>query len=164
MNNCKYGYSANGGEIKLTLIKCGTFPNPQADQGMHTFTYSLLPHGGDFRTGGTIEQSYLLNRPLEAAEASGTGNLPESYSLVSSDCANIIIETVKMAENGNGIIIRLFDAWDKKSNPTLNFGFNAKKISLCDMLEQEICELGSGNSVTLPVNNFEIITLHAELE
>ncbi len=163
INNCKYGYSAKGGEIKLTLIKCGTYPNPEADQGIHTFTYSLLPHEGNFRQGGTINEAYLLNRPLETAVSDGTGSCPSEFSLISCDCDNIVIETAKQAEDGSGIIIRLYDAWDKKSNPTLKFGFNAKKIYLCGMMENCISELGSGNEVTLPVGNFEIITLKAEL-
>ena len=42
LNNCKYGYSSNGNEIALTLLKCGTYPNPEADKEVHEFTYSIL--------------------------------------------------------------------------------------------------------------------------
>lgn len=163
LNNCKYGYNAVGGEIKLTLHKCGTYPNTDADQGVHPFTYSALPHDGDFRDGKTIEEAYLLNRPFETAAAEGSGKLAPSFSLVSCDCPNIVIETVKKAEDGNGIIIRLYDAWDKKSNPTVKLGFDAAKISLCDMMENSVSEIGVGKEVSIPVSNFEIITLKAEL-
>ena len=37
--------------MRLTLIKSGIYPNPNADQGLHEFTYSLFPHEGDYRKG-----------------------------------------------------------------------------------------------------------------
>ncbi|MGN0179821.1 MAG: alpha-mannosidase [Monoglobaceae bacterium] len=163
LNNCKYGHSASGNEMSITLIKCGTFPNEEADRGHHSFTYSLYPHSDNFKQGGTIQEAYLLNRPLEAIETSGGGSLPDEFSLVSCDCDNIVVETVKEAENGNGIIVRLYDAWNKKSKPALKFGFEAKKVSLCDMLENPIEEIGSGSEIKLSVSNFEIITLFIEI-
>ncbi len=163
LNNCKYGYSAEGSEIKLTLIKCGTFPNTEADQGEHSFTYTLLPHKDGYRQGKTIEEAYLLNRPLETAYARGKGTLAESFSFAACDSPNIVIETVKRAEDGRGFIIRLYDAWDKKSKPVIKFGLPIKKISLCDMMENDLAELGEGDELCLKVNNFEIVTLRIEL-
>lgn len=133
-----------------------------ADKEVHTFTYSLYPHKGTFAEGGTVNKAYLLNRPMTAVSASGGGKLPAEYSLINSDCENIVIETVKQAENGNGIIVRLYDAWNKKSCPTINLGFEAKKISLCDMMENKTKDLGSGSSVKVNVKNYEIVTLLIE--
>ena len=163
LNNCKYGHNAEGSEMSLTLLKCGTYPNTEADQGLHSFTYSLYPHKGSFKQGGTINEAYILNRPLEAIQTNGGGSLPVEYSLVSCDCENIIIETVKQAESGNCIIVRMYDAWDKKSAPTVKFGFDAKKVLLADMMENPIRELGSGTEVRLNVSNFEIVTLMIEI-
>ena len=164
LNNCKYGHSTAGSEMTLTLIKCGQYPNPYADIGFHEFTYSIYPHSDGFRQGGTIKEAYKLNRPLEITKASGKGTLPAYYSLIECDCDNIIIETVKEAYNGNGIIIRLYDAWNKKTKPELKFGFKAKNISVCDMLENPLFSVGYGNSVKLSVDNFEIVTLLIEIE
>lgn len=163
LNNCKYGHAVEGNNMSITLIKCGTYPNPEADQGKHTFTYSLYPHVGGFAEGGTVKEAYLLNRPLMQIQTNGGGKLPAEYSLVNCDCENIVIETVKIAENGKGIIIRLYDAWNRKTKPTLKFGFNAKKISLCDLMENPIENLGAGEELKLSVKNFEIVTVLAEL-
>jgi len=163
LNNCKYGHSAVGGEMQLTLIKCGTYPNHEADQGKHEFTYSLYPHSESFKRGGTINEAYVLNRPMSAVTAQGGGKLPSCGGIVSTDCKNIIIETVKPSEDGNGVVIRLFDAWDKKSRPTVNLGFDAENIWLCDLMENKQEKLGSGNSVKLDVKTFEIVTLYAEV-
>lgn len=49
LNNNTYGYAIHDGVMRLSLIKCGTYPNPQADQGEHHTRYCLLPHAGDWR-------------------------------------------------------------------------------------------------------------------
>ncbi len=162
LNDCKYGHSVLENEMSLTLLRCGTYPDTEADQGEHKFTYSLYPHKGDFKRGDTIKEAYLLNRPFEIAETDGTGTLPGEYSFIGCDCDNIVIETVKQAEDGNGVVIRLFDTWNKKSEPTLKFGFNSKKIYLCDMLENKIEDLGSGDKIKIDVKNYEIVTLLVE--
>ena len=58
MNDCKYGHSIHDGVMSLTMLKCGTFPDPDADKCEHEFTYSLFPHAGDYREAGTIKKAY----------------------------------------------------------------------------------------------------------
>lgn len=162
LNDCKYGHSVQENEMTITLLKCGTDPNPKADIGHHSFTYSLYPHSLDFKHGGTIEEAYLLNRPMTAKKCVGRGKLNNEYSLVACDAENIIIETVKQAENGKGIVIRLYDAWNKKSEPVIDLGFSASRIYLCDMLENKLEYLGNGEKIKINVKNYEIITLLIE--
>jgi len=63
LNDCKYGHDTKDNVLRLTLIKAATSPDPDADQGRHIFTYSLLPHQGDWRS-GTVQEAALLNNPL----------------------------------------------------------------------------------------------------
>ena len=58
LNDCKYGYDIHDGVMRLTLLKCATYPNPDADREEHSFTYSLFPHQGDYRDAGTIQEAY----------------------------------------------------------------------------------------------------------
>ncbi len=161
MNDCKYGHNTEGSTMKLTLLKCATNPNPHADKGHHVFTYSLLPHAGDYRTGGTVGEAYCLNQPAVAIPVPAQeGVLPEVFSMVSCDKENVVLETMKQADDGSGTILRLYDAYDRRSKPTLRFGFDAKQVRLCDMLENEIAPLEvKDNALTLDVKNFEIVTL-----
>jgi alpha-mannosidase len=161
LNDCKYGHSAEGSTLALTLLRCPTYPNPDADKGEHTFVYSLLPHSGDYRAGGTVKEAYLLNRPLCAKYVeAGSGELKETYSFIQCDKENIFIETVKKAEDGDALIVRLYDAYDICGKCRLTFGFDVKKAYICDMMENERQQLEvSGNTVTLPVKNFEIVSL-----
>lgn len=161
LNDCKYGHSAEGSTIKLTLLKCATWPNPEADQGKHIFTYSLMPHLGDFREAGVIREAYLLNQPMNALNITANdGSLNDTYSLVSCDKENIIIECVKKAEEDDSMVVRLYDAYDRRAKATVTVPDVFKSAYICNMLEEDIAELELENGkVTLNVSNFEIVTL-----
>ncbi len=161
LNDCKYGYNTEGSTLKISMLKCATYPNPEADQGKHVFTYSLMPHVGDFREAGVIHEAYALNQPLSATSViSGNGTLPSTFSLVSCDKDNVVIETVKKAEDDDSMIVRLYDAFNRRSKATVTVNGDFKACYLCDMLEnnEQQLDLVDGK-VTLPVSNFEIITL-----
>lgn len=161
LNDCKYGYSAAGNTIKLSLLKAPTYPNPEADRGEHYFTYSLWPHTGNFKQGGTVKEGYLLNMPLEAHKiGENHGKLADTFSLATSDKENVIIETIKKAEDDNSIILRVFETYNSKTVANISVGFDFSKVYICDMLENNETELkAEGNTVELPIKNFEIITL-----
>ncbi|MDO3412731.1 glycoside hydrolase family 38 C-terminal domain-containing protein [Saccharibacillus sp. CPCC 101409] len=67
LNDCKYGYDIKDNVMRLSLIKCAQHPDTEADQGSHEFTYSLLPHDGDWLAGGTVRSAWALNSPLRAS-------------------------------------------------------------------------------------------------
>lgn len=161
LNDCKYGYSATGTELALTLLKSATHPNPEADQGIHEFTYVILPHEGDFRDAGVVRAAYCLNQPIKLEKAYGKGEVPSSFSPVSADRKNIVIESVKAAEEGNGIIVRLYDAFNMKTETELDFGFDISEAYLCDMEENELSSLPveNGRKLSVKVGSFEIITV-----
>lgn len=162
LNDCKYGYSVKDNILKISLLKSSTYPNPEADRGKHRFTYSLYPHFGTVASSDVIKQGYIMNRPLKIKkiEARSNGALPDKFSLVSSDKKNIVIETVKKAEDNNGIILRIYDAENKRGRVVLNFGLPLSKVYICDMLENTEEEVAvENNSVALDFSNFEIKTL-----
>lgn len=74
LNDCKYGYDIHDSVMRLTLIKSGIFPNPDADKEIHTFTYALYPHEGDFRSGRVIQEAYDLNCLLYGEMINGMEN------------------------------------------------------------------------------------------
>ena len=111
--------------------------------------------------GKTITEGYLLNMPLEATKiCANNGKLPSEFSIASSDKNNVIIETIKKAENDNSIILRAFETFNSKTTANITVEFNFKKVYLCDMLENNQKELTfSENTVSVPFKNFEINTL-----
>ena len=86
--------------------------------------------------------------------------MPSEYSFVGADCDNIIIETVKKAEDSDDIIVRFYDSFKRRSMPKISFGFDVECAYLCDMTENKTEELKvKDNSVTLEVKPFEIVTM-----
>ncbi len=159
LNDCKYGHSVKNGKIGLSLIKSGIYPNPEADKEMHEFTYSLYPHGCSYLDSETIENSYYLNQPLLSFE--GKPEL-DKYSLVSSDKKNVVIETIKYAEDGSGdIILRLYESQNTRTKFKLDTAIRFDKAYLVNLMEEYAQEIDSINDdkIELEIKPFEIMTI-----
>ena len=161
LNDCKYGHDIHGGVIRLTLLKSATSPNPAADKEVHKFTYSIYPHGKDYREAGTIQMAYLLNNPLYAVPVPvQAGILPDSYSLVTADKENIFVEAVKEAEDDESVVVRLYDAYGTRTRVKVRFGFEVAKVETASILEEAEEEVPVvGNEVEISVKPFEIVKL-----
>jgi alpha-mannosidase len=161
MNDCKYGHDIHDGVMQLSLLRSPTDPNPEADQGEIPFTYSLYPHSGTLADTDVPKQAYYLNQPMVAVAATGDADtLPTAYCPVSLDRENVICETVKAAEDGEGTVLRLYECRNRRTGTTLTLGLPAKQVFLCDMMEREISELPVENGqVRLTLGGFEIVTL-----
>ena len=161
LNDCKYGYSIEGNVMKLSLLKAATYPDPNADRGYHEFTYSLLPHRGDFREGKVIQEGYALNMPLIARKIeTQSGDMPEQWSMIRAAQENIVIETIKKAEDDDSIIVRFYEAHNKKARVKIEAGFDFSEVYLVDLIEEHPEKLKhDGRTIELPVRNFEIVTL-----
>lgn len=134
LNDCKYGHSALGGVMGLTLIKSGIEPNPVADRGDHVFTYALLPHAGDWRSAGTIQEAYCLNQPALAVKGGETG---DRFSLCSVNKPNVIVETIKQAEDGDGVIVRMYESHNARTPVTLTWNRPIASVEECNAIEQK---------------------------
>jgi alpha-mannosidase len=157
LNDCKHGHDIQGNVMRLTLHKSATSPDRQADQGIHQLTYSLLPHPGDWRS-ETVRESYLLNDPAFVCRATGGG--AEAQSLLQTDAPNVIIETVKQAEDGEGIIVRLYENERCRGPVTLTAGFKLAKAYHCNLLEDNQEPLTTeGQSITFDMRPYQIMTL-----
>lgn len=161
MNDCKYGHDIHDGVMQLSLLRSPTDPNPEADQGLIPVTYSIIPHTGKLADTDVHVQAYYLNAPMTAVPASGEcDTLPTAFSALSLDKDNVICETVKNAERGEGTVIRLYECQNRRTKTTLRLGIPAGKVLLCDMMERELQELPLENgAVTLDLKGFEILTL-----
>jgi alpha-mannosidase len=160
LNDCKYGYAIKDHTIRLTLVKCGTDPNPEADQGHHRFTYSLYPHKGDWVVGDTCQEAYQLNVPLHARHLlPQKGCLSSSYSLFSLNEGGCILEAIKKSEDGEGLIIRIFEYTGAHSTFTLTSQKQFGKVYECTILEAPIREMTpSSFEFTDSIAPFEVKT------
>ena len=166
LNDCKYGWTIKEGSIKPTLLRSATEPNYDQDRERHQFTYAIYPHSGAVNTSDVVYEGYNLNVPMYCkAVGVQSGNLPSEYSLVSVDAGNVIIETVKKAEDSDAIIIRCYETWNKKTACEFTFGSYIVSVSECNLLEEKDCELEFiGNKLTAEFKPFEIKTFKVILK
>lgn len=158
MNDCKYDYDIHGNTMSLSLIKCATDPNKNADKGKHVFTYALYPHRGGLRESKTIHLSYVLNNPLKGIKSYARKG-EHSMSFARLDKENVILETIKKSEKGDGLILRLYESFGVETQINLH----VEKVSrayLCDMMEKEEKELSVENgTMRLTLKPYEILTV-----
>ena len=144
LNDCKYGYDVHDNVMRQTLLKGAIYPDPEADLGHHEFTYSLLPHGGNWFEGKVNRVAYELNYPLLAViknDATNTSaKLPSAFSLIQVEPANIVIETVKKAEDSEALVVRLYECANRRGKFQIKLGFKATRAAETNLLEEEIAE------------------------
>lgn len=158
LNDCKYGISVEGSDMRLTLQKGGCHPDPRGDAGVHEFTYAFLPHAGGFAAETVIRPAYELNVPARAA-AGAAAPLPGG-SIVCIDAPNVLVEAVKPAEQDHAYVLRLYEAERSATAARLTFGRTPRKVTLTNLLEEELEPLPlTGDAVELWFNAFEIKTV-----
>jgi alpha-mannosidase len=162
LNESKYGHDIHENVIRISLLRASTFPDANADLGEHTFTYSLLPHAGCCGS-ETIRQAYLLNIPTVShtpQSVSVQSKPQEAQALVSIDCENIVIETVKQAEDRNGLIVRLYEYQRQRGTFTLRTSFELAGVWRTNLLEKDKAILHmEGKTVSIPFKPYQIMTL-----
>jgi len=164
LNDCKYGHDIRDNIMRLTLLRGTTAPDPDADWGEHHFTYSLFPHVGGWDE-RTIAEAYSLNDPLllyQADVKKTETSLPklEAKSFVTVDQPNIVIETVKKAEDGQGFIIRLYESQRKRRNFTLTTNFPLAEAWSANILEENQEQLKvKTRRVFYAIKPYQIVTL-----
>ncbi len=168
LNDAKYGYSAHGNVLTLSLLRGPLYPDPGADEGTHTFTYSLFPHPGDWTTGNVVAEAFALNSPLIAAPAPGDETPGASHRFLSLDGLPLTLGSLKRAEDSDGLILRLYEPHGNRGRATLRFPLPLERIERVNLLEEPgessaLTLAEDGSTVTLDVRPFEIVSLRVIL-
>ncbi|MDJ1007706.1 MAG: glycoside hydrolase family 38 C-terminal domain-containing protein [Paracoccaceae bacterium] len=160
LNDCKYGYDVRDSVMRLTLVKCATMPDPGADNGRHVFTYSLYPHTGGW-TNGVRAAAADLNSRVYAKPVAATGRAGKGEPLVTVSRQNVIVETVKPADDGEGVVFRLYEAEGRRGEATLTFDRDVARATLTDLLEDPLAALPlvSDRALRVALGPHEIKTL-----
>ena len=99
----KYGFSAKGNVLTLSLLRGPMYPDMLADEGRHSFTYALLPHDGRWWSAAVAAEADLLADPLRHAPAAPR----EAIAPLSWQGLDMRFHALKRAEDGAGHILRL---------------------------------------------------------
>jgi alpha-mannosidase len=165
LNDCKYGYDVRGHTLRLSLLRAPTAPDPLCDRGRHRFTYALLPHGGDLTA--VIAAGYALGAPLAirtdvrtSGQTAGPPTRPAEHSLVRTSDPGFVVETVKAADDGRGVILRGYEALGGRRRVRLRPGVPCRTAARTDLLERDGAGIEvDGDGLALTVRPFELVTL-----
>ena len=155
LNDCKYGISMNGNALELTLLRAAASPEMRADNGTHTFTYAVMPFEGSFSGSDVVREGLDLNAPVRLYEG-----VMHEESLVRISRKNVILDTVKPAEDGSrDVILRFYEAQKAPGMCTIETALRGRAY-LCDLLEQKEQEVPFEDGVLeLKFGPFEILTV-----
>jgi alpha-mannosidase len=81
------------------------------------------------------------------------------FSYATVDDPGVIIETIKPAESGNGVVIRLYESLGRRTTTALRVAFKHTATQLTDLLENPI---GTADLSRLEFTPFEITTILLE--
>jgi alpha-mannosidase len=168
LNDAKYGYSAHGNLLTLSLLRSPLYPDPGADEGRHAFTYSLFPHPGDWTEGNVVNEAFALNSPLIAVPAAGSGPQGGSGYLLDLDGLPLSLGSLKRAEDGDGLILRLHEPHGNRGRATLRFQMPLRRIDRVNLLEEPAdgpapMLADDGRAIHLDVRPFEVVSLRVGL-
>ncbi len=152
LNDSKYGHRAKNGLISLNLLRSPTFPDKSADRGSHHFTYAFMPFDPE-DLGAVIAQGYRLNNPLTIVDGA------RFDSVVSTSDPGIVVDTVKIAEDGDGVVLRLYESLGRSTTTSVTTSLNHIGVHETDLLERRIGDLDLDRVAFGP---FEIKTIMLE--
>ncbi len=136
--------------------------------GVHTFRYALVPHGGDRETPGwlsTFPQAYAFNAPLRAVVADPhDGPLPAAKSFVEVSPTSVVVSAIKLAEEGDGLIVRLWNVAPAPVEARLRLNLPFRRAFLTDLNERPGEELSpdADNAVRLHLRPRQVQTVRFE--
>ncbi|SDD63778.1 alpha-mannosidase [Paenibacillus sp. UNCCL117] len=155
LNDCKYGYDIKDNVMRLSLIKSATYPDPQADQGEHRFTYSLLPHHGDWAAGGTVQEAWSLNNPMQAVRGNAVRK-PCSLFRLSAD--HVTVDAVKKAEDSNACIIRFHEHEGRVGKLRITSDLGIRSWQETDLMERPSGDVRYGD-IACVMKPYELKTI-----
>jgi alpha-mannosidase len=156
LTDCKYGYSAYGDTLRVSLLRAPKLPDPDADMGEHRFAYALLPHEGGWQHGGVVAAARAFNAPLRWGAAAGGG---APWAAVDG-ASGLVLDTVKLAEDSDALVLRLYEAHGSRGRARVRLGVPFAAARRSNLLEDDLgpAEV-DGDAVLVDVRPWQIVTL-----
>ncbi|WP_454855807.1 alpha-mannosidase [Rhizobium binxianense] len=136
LNNAKYGHSARGNVIGISLVRGAVYPDPLADEGEQSFTYALMPHEGSWHEGAVLDEAGDLNQPLLARQAHGL--TATTVAPLKTEGTPVVLSGLKPAEEGEGLILRLYEPAGRRGGLSLSLPSGWSSSGPLDILEEPL--------------------------
>ena len=144
LNDCKYGYDSQPNQLRLTLLRSPSWPDPDADRGFHEFTYAIYPHNGTWQQAHTVRRGYELNLPLQvmllpAISSPTSCQMPAVSSLLDLSAENLILMALKQSEDDpQQWILRCYECHGETAQVSVQSDLGLSVAHCVDLLEKPI--------------------------
>lgn len=145
LNDCKYGYDGQPNQLRLTLLRGSEWPDPEADKGIHHFTYAIYPHSGNWQTAKTVQHADELNRPVQVIDIQPSTEtllpkaLPPSYQFLDLNADNLCLMAFKQSEdNPSSWILRFYECEGQTAELGIMNNLNLAIADTVNLLEESI--------------------------
>ena len=156
LDDGRYGHDVQQGGVRVTLLRSAVYPDLEADRGRHRTTVAVLPHGPGLHD--VLRESEALNLPLRIGRGSADAGAETVPSLVHVDHPGVLVSAVKAADDGDGVVVRIYEAHGDRTTVTLRGSFtHAWRAALTEERDAELAVADAAVSLTL--RPFELVTL-----
>ena len=172
LNNGRNGFDAKDNAIHLSVIRGPWAPDPRADEGEHTFGYSIYPHRGGWREGKVVNQALSFNSPLLAKQepqhaspqeqwAGKEGGLPESFSFIKTDSDHVVLYALKQMEGfyDTDAIARFVETEGRDGDVTVKLPRRVRATETNLLEDVNVGPVGEGETLRFHMKPWEIKTL-----
>ncbi len=170
LNRGRYGYDFAGGKLRLTLLRTpiGHKFDRSTDAGVRETAYSIYPHEGDWRQGGTVRAGYEFNYPLTAfADIPHKGALPPSgTSFLNVGPVGVVLTALKRAEDSGDMVLRICETHGAACTAKVQLFREIAEAEEIDFMEWvKIGDVKStGNQIEVPLGPWEIKAVRFRLK
>jgi alpha-mannosidase len=154
LTDSKYGYSACGETLRISLLRAPKAPDPGADMGEHAFAYAILPHAGGWQDGGVVGEARAFNTPLRW----GAGVPASAWAAV--DESGLVLDTIKLAEDSGALVLRLYEAHGGRGRARVRLAVPWTSARRANLLEDDLGPADvDGEAIVVDYRPWEIVTL-----
>jgi alpha-mannosidase len=139
LNDCKYGYDVDKGELRMSILRSPiyAFHQPRqiepgvtyhyTDQGEQTAALAIVPHTGTYADGDVVRRAASLNVPPLVGEVEvHAGAWPPAASLASCDAPNVVLTALKVAEEGDDLVVRGYETAGRETTTEIRLGLDGR--------------------------------------
>ena len=155
LNDGRFGHRLFDGGVRVSLLRGARYPDPDADQGRHRVTVSVMPHGPGLHE--VLTEAERLNVPLRWSP----GSLARGVQVVELDTPAVQLSAVKRADDGSGdLIVRLYEATGDRTPVSVRLAVPLRSAGRCNALEESEATIDVADGfVALTLQPFELVTL-----
>ncbi len=135
ITDSKYGYSFEKNQLSVSLLRSPKAPDEIADIGIHEFSYSIFVAKNNLSL--VMSEAEFVNNPLISC------NKEIKNDLLTIENENIVLETLKIAEDKNSLIFRFRETLGILTEGIIEFNsklFNLNSMQFVNLIEENISD------------------------